>query len=245
MELIRLAIVDMNAQDTDNAVRYLSACPDIEIVICEADAQTALERLKRTKTDVLLLDPVQRGIDGLTLMREVNRLKDPPIIVCWTHFYSQVMLDSTRHNGASYFMFKPVDYASTYNAITECHQSGQRIRRIERATAEVTVDAAQRSLYIRNYITSVGIPSKLIGCAYLAEGIRLAQQDSTLMRNLSKGLYLEIARSMNSTPVRIERSIRTAINAAYKSGTLRYKTPSCPSNKEFIDFVLRDLQQTD
>ena len=62
------------------------------------------------------------------------------------------------------------------------------------------------------------------------------------MRTLSKGLYLEIAQSMNSTPVRIERSIRTAISAAYNSGALRYKMPSCPSNKEFIDCVLRDLQ---
>ena len=169
-------------------------------------------------------------------------MKDPPVIICYTHFYSQVMMESARRNGAAYIMFKPVDYASLHSAIIECHESSQRLRQIERATAETMVDAVQQSLHIRNFIISVGIPPKLIGCAYLTEAVRLAQQDVTLMRNLSKGLYLEIAQSMNSTPVRIERSIRTAISAAYNSGALRYKMPSCPSNKEFIDCVLRDLQ---
>lgn len=242
MELRRLAIVDMDERSVDNAVRYFSSCSDIEVVIRETDAQAALEKMKCTRVDVLLLDPVLRGIDGITLMREVTRMKDPPVIICCTHFYSQVMMESARRNGAAYIMFKPVDYASLYSAIIECHESSRRLRQIERATAETMVDAVQQSLHIRNFIISAGIPPKLIGCAYLTEAVRLAQQDVTLMRNLSKGLYLEIAKSMNSTPVRIERSIRTAISAAYNSGALRYKMPSCPSNKEFIDCVLLDLQ---
>ena len=73
----------------------------------------------------------------------------------------------------------------------------------------------------------------------LSEAVRLALKDISLTQNLSKGLYLEIARSMGTTPSCIERCIRSAISAAYQSGRLGDRMMTCPSNKEFINYVLR------
>lgn len=103
------------------------------------------------------------------------------------------------------------------------------------------MDDAQRRADIRNYIVSLGIPSKLVGCNYLTEAVRFALTDASLTRNLSRGLYLEISRSMNTTPSRVERSIRNAISVAYEKGELDGNMITCPSNKEFINYVLRNI----
>lgn len=118
-------------------------------------------------------------------------------------------------------------------------------RDMKRLNSSISLENADRThvdAHIHNYLVSLGIPSKLIGCRYLTEGVRLARQDTTLLRNLSRGLYLEISRNMNTTPSRIERSMRNAINVAYHSGGLDRKLPHCPSNKEFLNYVLSNIE---
>ena len=47
---------------------------------------------------------------------------------------------------------------------------------------------------------------------------------------------------MNTTPARIERSMRNAISTAYHGGGLDHKLPHCPSNKEFLTYVLNNIE---
>lgn len=116
---------------------------------------------------------------------------------------------------------------------------------MKRQNTSIALGSADQSnveAHIHNYLVSLGIPSKLIGCSYLTEGVRLARLDGTLLRNLSRGLYLEISRNMNTTPSRIERSMRNAINVAYHSGGFDRRMSHCPSNKEFLNYVLSNIE---
>ena len=153
------------------------------------------------------------------------------------------MLEAVRTGGASYLLFKPFDLYTLYPAILASVELKRSISRMKQSISLRDGDSAVRSGFIRNYIISLGVPSKLIGCSYLVEAVQLAQSDMSLMHNLSKGLYLEISRSMSTTVPRIERCIRNAISAAYQKSELRLRMPSCPSNKEFINYVLRNLPE--
>jgi len=210
-------------------------------VACEVNGQDALRRIRNLQPHAVLFDLILPGLDGISLLRSVCGIKNSPAMICCTRFYSDVALEAMRSYGAAYLLFKPVELQALRPAIVSCVELYQKMRRQAHEMEDEVNDTTLKSAYIRNYIVSMGISSKLIGCSYLTEAIRLARRDITLTRNLSKGLYLEIARNMNSTPSRIERCIRNAISLAHQSGAFVGKMNSCPSNKEFINFVLRSI----
>lgn len=241
MEKIRLLIVDQDAHFTDLAERFLQNYSNIELIGIEHNGQDGFRCVRTLHPDAVLFDLVLPGMDGIALLRSVNELSNPPAMICCTRFYSEVALEAMRTYGAAYVMFKPVELTALHPAIVSCTQLHQKMRRVNRDTEANGMEDQLSSGRIRNYIVSLGVPSKLIGCSYLTEAVRLARSDVSLTRNLSKGLYLEISRSMNSSPTRIERCIRNAISAAYHNGELSGKMVSCPSNKEFINYLLRTI----
>lgn len=241
MEKIKLLIVDTDTRFVDQVCRFLKNFPDIQVSGCEQNGQDALRIIRNTHPDAVLFDLLLPGLDGISLLRNVSDMHNAPAMICCTRFYSDVALEAMRTFGASYLLFKPVELHALHPAIVSCAELHRKMRRLSPAVHGEQLDYTHHSVHIRNYIVSLGVPSKLIGCSYLAEAVRLAREDASLTRNLSKGLYLEISRSMNTTPSRIERCIRNAISIAFQSGGLDGKMINCPSNKEFINYILRTI----
>ena len=242
MEKIRLLIADSDDQFSELVGHYLSNFPELELLGRERSGRDARRRIHAELPDAVLFDLILPDLDGLSLLRDAMSMPSPPAMICCTRFYSEVIVEAVRTYGASYLIFKSVELKALHSAITACAQLHRSVRRNNRAAQDAEADSGHQLSRIRNYLVSLGIPSKLIGCSYLAEGVRLAARDITLTRNLSKGLYLMVSRNMNTTPPRVERCIRSAISAAYLSGSLEGKMLTCPSNKEFINYVLRTLE---
>ena len=243
-DIIKLLIVDAEDSFSELAGHYLSGFPDMEILGRERSGRFALHRIRSELPDAVLFDLILPELDGISLLRGVMDMPSPPAMICCTRFSSDVALEAARTYGACYLLYKPVELKALHPAISTCTRLHRSIRRVNRAALESDSRGDQQYIHIRNHLVSLGIPSKLIGCGYLAEGVRLAATDVSLTRNLSKGLYLEISRSMNTTPSRVERCIRNAISAAYQSGGFEGKMLTCPSNKEFINYVLRTMEQS-
>lgn len=242
IEKLRLLIVDSDDRFSDLAGHYLSNFPDMEILGRERDGRSAYQRIRSERPDAVLFDIILPELDGISLLQRVMDMPSPPAMICCTRFYSDVTLEAARTYGASYLMYKPVELKALHPAITACTRMHRSLLRSNRAVMESDPADSGQFARIRNHLVSIGIPSKLIGCAYLAEAVRLAAADASLTRNLSKGLYLEISRSMNTTPARVERCIRNAISVAYQSGSFENRLLNCPSNKEFINYALRSLE---
>ncbi len=241
---IRVIIADSDLRFAELAHLFLKSFSEMRVIGTLADGKEALEAVRTQKPDAVVFELILPGLDGVNLLRCINELPVPPATVCCTQFYSEVALEAARDAGVSYFLFKPIELQALRHAILACVQAKRKIRRAAARSAAASIENAEiRNAQIRNYIVSLGIPAKLAGCAYLTEAVRLAQTDPELMRNLSKGLYLEISRDMDSTPTRIERCMRNAISAAHQSGTLGSRMASCPSNKEFINYVVKNMAQ--
>ena len=240
-EKLKLLIADSDDQFSEVAGHYLSNFPDMHILGRSKNGRDALHRIRTELPDAVLFDLILPELDGISLLRAVMDLPSPPAMICCTRFYSDVALEAVRTYGASYLLFKSVELKALHPVISACTQLYRNVRRVNRAALKSDAGGPLQYARIRNHLVALGIPSKLIGCGYLAEGVRLAASDVSLTRNLSKGLYLEIARSMNTTPARVERCIRNAISVAYQSGSFEGKLLTCPSNKEFINYVLRSM----
>lgn len=241
MDKIRLLIADSDERFTDYIVSSLKIYNEIEIIAVENNGLDALQRIKHGHVDALVFDLLLPGLDGISLLRSVNELKNPPATLCCTRFYSDIAMEVLRSFGASYLIYKPLEAHALYTAVLASIVTLKRMKNIERAVISSCKDTDHSRAYIRNFIISCGIPSKLIGSTYLTEAVMLALHDAMLIKNLSKGLYLEVARIMSTTPSCIERCIRNAISSAYIAHKLPASFLQCPSNKEFLRYILQNL----
>ena len=241
MDKIKVLIADHDDRFTEYAQNSLKIYQEIEIVDVVNNGADALQLAKHREIDALIFEILLPGLDGISLLRSVNELKQPPATICCTRFYSDIAMEAARVYGASYVLYKPVEGHALYTSIMSSTNMQKRIRRDSRIILNSGIESDQARTYIHNYIIALGISSKLIGCSYLTDAVLFAKQDNMLIRNLSKGLYLEISRLMHTTPSCVERSIRNAISTAYANRKLPDSFLQCPSNKEFIRYILQNL----
>ena len=97
---------------------------------------------------------------------------------------------------------------------------------------------------IQKLLMQIGIPANMLGFSYIVPALELIALTPDYINNITKGLYVEIARKCSSTPVRVERNIRHAIEAAFLKGNLEviekifssssYSAKGAPTNSKFL-----------
>lgn len=75
---------------------------------------------------------------------------------------------------------------------------------------------------IHETLLKIGIPPNLYGYSYILYSIELILENPEYMYRITKGLYIDVAIHFNSSPARVERAIRNAINAAWLRGDYDY-----------------------
>jgi two-component system response regulator ArlR len=98
----RVLLID----DEDRIVNFLALKLKISgyEVVCASDGEKGLELAKTTDPDIMLLDVIMPGIDGIEVLRRLRQFSDMPVIVLSAkeRIYEEVMA-----LGANGFMSKP------------------------------------------------------------------------------------------------------------------------------------------
>ena len=71
---------------------------------------------------------------------------------------------------------------------------------------------------VTKIIHQIGVPAHIKGYQYLRTAILLTVRDSDVINSVTKVLYPEVAKRFNTTPSRVERAIRHAIEVAWDRG---------------------------
>lgn len=245
MKRLRLYIADADTFHTAQVRKTLARCGQYEIIGASEDGCAALKQISTVMTDLVLLDLQLPGMDGLSLLKALRALRHPPVCIVCTRFYSDITVSCAMKNGATFVLYKPIVYATLPDILMECHRmSRPQIRSFTEALLNPS-DTGDGLSQLRHRITSLGIPAKLIGCQYIMEAVRLLWDRPALIKNLSKGLYAEIANRLESTSSCVERSIRHAVSIGYQRGALQRRFPVKPSNKVFLEYLLEmDEEET-
>ena len=108
----------------------------------------------------------------------------------------------------------------------------------------VTMTETEIMRYITLRMIEMGVPAHLSGYTYLREAILLSGYDMSIVGSVTKLLYPEIARIYRTSPSKVERSIRNAIEISWNRGKLEvfdklfgYSRDSGvgrPTNSEYI-----------
>ena len=242
---IRIMVADASEDYTSLLGQALTAENDFELVGTATDGADALHLLLDTKPDVILLDLVLPKMDGLALLKRMGELGLHTIPIVVSAFYNEQMIVRSAALGAYYFVPKPCDTGALAEQIRHCvRRSSPALLPSVPKTVSVDSDLEET---VTEIIHEIGVPAHIKGYQYLREAIILTVQDMEIINAVTKVLYPAVAKKFGTTPSRVERAIRHAIEVAWDRGDLEtlqkffgYTVSNIkgkPTNSEFIAMI--------
>ena len=245
---IKIILADSGEEYRQLLTDMLSAEGDFNVVSSTGDGNTALSCVSGGEADVLITDMILSGLDGLSLMKKVSELPERvrPAIIVVSGFSSEHTLAEAAALGASYFIQKPCDISALFSRIRQISGSARpvvetrelrHLRQPERALDAIVTEV----------IHEIGVPAHIKGYQYVREAIILAINDMEVINAVTKVLYPTVAKKFQTTPSRVERAIRHAIEVAWDRGDIEtlqkffgYTVSNIkgkPTNSEFIAMI--------
>ncbi len=225
----------------------LKTAEGFQVVGTACDGETALHRIAQCKPQVLVLDLMLAKRDGISVLKALAAQDIRPATLVTSGFITDYVASAAVSLGARYLMLKPCEMTVLVERLEEIRGSGARnvmpMRRNSKAGIETMVT---------NIIHEIGVPAHIKGYQYLREAIIIAVGDMDVINAITKVLYPQVAKTFQTTPSRVERAIRHAIEVAWDRGDLDTlqkffgytvsNTKGKPTNSEFIALIADKLQ---
>ncbi len=211
------------------------------------DGEEAVRLVKQKNCDVLVMDSVLKNLDGLAMLTRLKRDNCMPAVLVASTYFNSFLAQQFTELGVSYLMMKPCSVEAVIQnlkLLRETAPTGRKISAIQKHNAIETL--------VTNVIHEIGVPAHIKGYQYLRHAIIVAVEDMDVINAITKVLYPEVAKAFNTTPSRVERAIRHAIEVAWDRGDLEtlqkyfgYTVSNAkgkPTNSEFIALIADKLQ---
>ena len=250
---IRVLIADPNEDFQLLMKNLLSHEADMEAAGTSSDGSDALAKIEALHPDVVLLELVQPRLDGMGVLRKLAEKESAPPVLVLTGFVNAHVVAECANLGAAYFMPKPCDTAELMQRLRHSAQTGRKplpvagSRSPAAAAPETKPDNISLESVVTDIIHEIGVPAHIKGYQYLREAIILTINDMDAINAVTKVLYPEVAKKFSTTPSRVERAIRHAIEVAWDRGDVEtlqkffgYTVSGIkgkPTNSEFIAMI--------
>jgi two-component system response regulator (stage 0 sporulation protein A) len=247
-EVIKITIADDNKEFCELLKEFLQQQEDFELAGIAQNGLEALEMVQEEKPDVLVLDVIMPHLDGIGVLEKINdgNIKQAPKVIMLTAFGQESITQRAMELGADYYILKPFDFSVLSTRIRQL-AGGMRNSQYIAAAKPKNLDVA-----VTNIIHEMGVPAHIKGYHYLRDAILQVIDDVNLLGAVTKELYPMIAHKYQTTPSRVERAIRHAIELAWDRGNIEMMTKffgytinlqrGKPTNSEFIAMVADKLR---
>ena len=211
------------------------------------DGEQAIRMIEEKKPDILVLDLMLAKKDGISVLKSIANMEHKPITLATSAFLTEYVSTAAASLGVRYLMLKPCDMTALVERMEEI-RGGESLRYpVPRRSDKVSIETL-----VTNIIHEIGVPAHIKGYQYLREAIIIAVNDMDVINAITKVLYPEVAKNFGTTPSRVERAIRHAIEVAWDRGDLDTlqkffgytvsNTKGKPTNSEFIALIADKLQ---
>ncbi|MCG8499043.1 MAG: sporulation transcription factor Spo0A [Firmicutes bacterium] len=257
---IRIVIADDNKDFCEIMCEYLNNQEDIEVVGVAKDGSEACELITALLPDVAILDVIMPHLDGLGVLEQLNaaNLSHKPIYIMLSAVGQDKITQSAMALGAEYYVVKPFDINVLLERIRQLKGSIQVKKTpvnqaaVNDAKAAYGIPLKDVESSVTKVIHEIGVPAHIKGYQYLRDAIMMAIKDMEIINSITKQLYPNIARQYNTTPSRVERAIRHAIEVAWGRGQVEIlnslfgytiqTSKGKPTNSEFIAMIADKLR---
>lgn len=254
MEKVNVVLADDNREFTEMIRDYLAEQEDMEIQGIAYNGNEVIDLLRERVPDVLILDIIMPHLDGLGVLEQMQHLnlERPPKIIMLTAFGHENITQRAVELGAAYYILKPFGMDTLVNRIRQIVTN----QPLPRSTVQLHQNTSKKDRNLDSNITSIiheiGVPAHIKGYMYLREAITMVYNDVELLGSITKVLYPKIAENFKTTPSRVERAIRHAIEVAWNRGNIDSissmfgytinMSKAKPTNSEFIAMVADKLR---
>ncbi|WP_425061373.1 sporulation transcription factor Spo0A [Sporomusa carbonis] len=251
-ETIKVAIADDNKEFSEILQECLNREPDIELVGVAFNGEQILSIIEEKSPDVIILDIIMPHLDGIGVLEHINasNAKRPKIIML-TAFGQENITQRVVELGADYYVLKPFNMDALINRIRLLAGTLTTTRPVAAATVQA-VKTRPMDVEVTNIIREIGIPAHIKGYQYLRDAIMMIVAEVELLGAVTKVLYPMIAEKYSTTPSRVERAIRHAIEVAWNRGNIEMINKlfgytikldkGKPTNSEFMAMIADKLR---
>lgn len=227
MGKLNVAIADDNSRVVDLLDEIISNDEELVVVGKARNGEEAYSIIKEKEPDVVLLDIIMPKMDGLSLMDKVNKdasMKKHPAFIVITAVGQEGITEDAFNLGANYYIMKPFDNTMVLNRIKNVKRNSvKHVQEVRKVNAyENKREYVSRNLEsdVTNIIHEIGVPAHIKGYQYLRDAIIMSVNDMEMLNSITKILYPTIAKMHQTTPSRVERAIRHAIEVAWSRGKM-------------------------
>ena len=243
MSTLKILLADADEDSRIALEQDLEQERSLEVIGSTGDGMDAIKLIEKTDLDIIIMDLVLAGVDGLEVLEQMSQMerKRPMVIVYSAYIRGSVTLQAAEY-GADYFIMKPCSSQLV----------AERIRQLYQVSPVAPANNEHLETLVTSVIHEIGVPAHIKGYQYLREAIIIAVEDMEVINAVTKVLYPEVARRFDTTASRVERAIRHAIEVAWDRGDIEtlqkyfgYTVSNAkgkPTNSEFIAMIADRLQ---
>ncbi len=259
MRKISVAVADDDERMVKTIREAIQEDPDLTLA-GEAGSGTETRTLILTASpDVVVLDLLMPDGDGIWVMNQFpgkGKLGRPAFIVI-SSIRPQRLMEEVFRMGAEYYMLKPLDCQALLKRI-KLLSAKMEYRKEKCSCMPLLHEDSGVSMQgvleadVTGVLQLLGVPASFKGHGYLRDAIMLAYEDRDLLESVTKNLYVLVARKNRTTPCRVERTIRHAIESSWdrsdSQALLSLFGRSCstrggrPTNTEYITVIVDRLR---
>ena len=250
---ITILLADDNKEFCDTLINYLEKHDDLEIIAVAYDGVEAYNKIVETKPDIAIIDGVMPRLDGLGVLEKLGLRQKPdhiPICIVLSVITQDKIAQKAMELGADYYIAKPFDLEALVSRLRHLKEQ------LAHPQAQSAKDAFSKTINLETKVTGIlheiGVPAHIRGYHYMREAIMMAVEDIDVLNYITKELYPTIAKKCNTTPSRVERAIRHAIEVAWSRGKVDVidqmfgytinNHKGKPTNSEFIALIADRLR---
>ncbi|UXY30245.1 response regulator [Streptomyces sp. HUAS TT20] len=121
--MIRVLVVDDEALVRTGFTHILNKADDIEVVAAVPGGQ-AVQTVRELQPDIVLLDIRMPDVDGLTILADLRRMPQAPVVAMLTTFDTDDYVATALRSGAAGFLLKDTDPEQLPHLVRTLAQGG-------------------------------------------------------------------------------------------------------------------------
>ena len=247
MKMKTIVLLESNAAALTQLKEALTANRAYNVVYAGEDGDEGIKEILALKPDLVIVGMFLKATDGCGVIRAVKKTWAEAKIIA-TGIPNDSLIERAMAEGALYYLVKPFSIPNVLERINELMADKLAEGKEVGFNKRKPVTAEEK---ISEIFMSIGIPPHIKGYGYLREGIKMTIEKPYIINSVTKELYPTIAKRFSTSPSKVERAIRHAIEVAWNRGRIDainaifgariYLGAEKPTNSEFIALVADKL----
>lgn len=219
------------------------------------DSNSFMTEIRCRKNPCVLLDMLVGDTDAISFIREAGQKLEShhPVFIVMCEFTSFRLERELYGAGASAVIVRSTPPETVWSMLCRYGENiAAKPQEADRFHGELSVDQGKLEIMVTDIIHKIGVPAHIKGYQYLRCAIVNVVLHPDMINAVTKRLYPEVAESFCTTPSRVERAIRHAIEVAWDRGDIDFlgsyfgstihNSRGKPTNSEFIAMVADKLR---